>query len=149
MKKFREFVNEAVPEERLPSNVHFDDSMATWADSDLISKYMRKGNEIVGIIGTHGSNSDLILMELDGLDRNLASGIRLKNGERLFRYVTRSSDAGGIVPLVKVNVYKNLIYFLTERSSNGEIDHPEFESRGMKADYARYLVDKKRDLGVV
>ena len=33
-------------------------------------------------------------------------------------------------PLVKVK--GNLIYFLTERSSNGDLEWPEFETKGIK-----------------
>ena len=33
-------------------------------------------------------------------------------------------------PIVRVK--NNLVYFLTERSSNGELDWPEFETRGCK-----------------
>ena len=33
-------------------------------------------------------------------------------------------------PLVRVK--NNLVYFLTERSSSGEIDWPEFDTRGCK-----------------
>lgn len=35
-------------------------------------------------------------------------------------------------PLVRVK--NNLIYFLTERASNGELDWPEFETRGIKCE---------------
>ena len=35
-------------------------------------------------------------------------------------------------PLVKVK--KNRIYFLTERSSSGELDFPEFETAGIKCE---------------
>lgn len=39
-------------------------------------------------------------------------------------------------PLVKVK--NNLIYFLTERSSSGELDWPEFETKGIKCNITIY-----------
>jgi hypothetical protein len=52
------------------------------------------------------------------------------HGDDVFiRYCT-NTIAGYMEPMLKVNVAKGRCYFLTERSSEGEISFPEFETKG-------------------
>lgn len=59
----------------------------------------------------------------------------------MFRYATRSTVAGDIFPLVKVNLDKGMVYYLTQESSSGEIDEVKFETRGAKLKFARMISD--------
>ena len=54
-----------------------------------------------------------------------------------FRYQTETMD-GLYNPIMKANKNKDRIYFLTEESSNGDIDFPEFETKGIKAEIIVY-----------
>ena len=41
------------------------------------------------------------------------------------------SVAGDIFPLVKIDVKKGLLYHLSQKSSEGEIEHAEFETKSV------------------
>jgi hypothetical protein len=51
------------------------------------------------------------LYSLDDFDKNFVKDIPLKENERIFRYYTRSTAIGGMMPLVKINLESGLMYF--------------------------------------
>ena len=54
--------------------------------------------------------------------------IPLKPGEKLFRYSNATTKAGKIMPLVKINTEKKLVYFLKDNDYHKIC----FETRGIK-----------------
>jgi hypothetical protein len=73
---------------------------------------------------------DYVIFNLDEFDTQYYSGVSLKAGEKLFRYQTNHHRHFGGATLVKVNVERGLVYFLTEQGL--EQDEPIFETRGIK-----------------
>ena len=63
----------------------------------------------------------------------------MKAGEEIFRYTSRGTVAGSIMPLIKVNMKRGLAYYLTQESSSGEIDEPVFETKSQKLKFIRLL----------
>ena len=55
----------------------------------------------------------------------------------LFRYETECMF-GKMNPLLKLNRERDLVYFLSERSSNGSYPYPEFETRGCECIFKLY-----------
>jgi hypothetical protein len=77
---------------------------------------------------TQGKLGDGYLYELDEFDQDFTKDLKLKNGEKVFRYVNRTTAIGGITPFIKINVDKALLYFtiLTEK------DEVIFDTKGVK-----------------
>lgn len=84
------------------------------------------------------SSSDAYLYNLDEFDKKYVSGIKLKEGERIFRYYTRTSAIGGMIPLVKINTESGLVYFPVY-GSDGEV--VGFDSKGTRALYINLVKD--------
>lgn len=57
----------------------------------------------------------------------------LKANEHLFRYTTKTTEVGDMAPLIKINIEKGLIYFLTDDAK--ENDKVQFETKGIKVQY--------------
>jgi len=101
----------------------------------------------VGVIGGKGTVNYRVLFDLDAFDKSELKGVKLKAGERIFRYATRVTMAGGMIPLIKVNLDKGLMYFLTQDSAeNGETY--EFETRGEKLTFSR-MIEESVDVSKV
>jgi hypothetical protein len=80
--------------------------------------------------------NDCTLYELDDFDKSITKHIKLKDTERIFRY--DSDKTRGIYKiLIKINLSKGLLYYLTEDCFNGETDDVEFETRGIKVNYLK------------
>jgi len=86
---------------------------------------------------------DYELIRLDEWDQNEYSIEieSLKEDERIFRYENDTTRISGMRPLVKVNIKRGLVYFLTEESFNGDVDRAEFRSRGMKVEWLHIILD--------
>ena len=72
------------------------------------------------------------LFELSDYDKEIYGVLPLKDGEQLFRYSTDCTRACYGPILVKINVKRKLVYFLTDASFNGETEQVHFETRGIK-----------------
>jgi hypothetical protein len=88
---------------------------------------------------------DGYLFRLGEYDQNLIKDLKLKSGEKIFRYFNRLSAIGGMTPLIKMNLDKGLIYFLQD-SDNDEI---VFETRGTNALWIGLIEDKMAKGGKV
>jgi hypothetical protein len=80
---------------------------------------------------TKPSYREYVLLELSDYDREyFAEGIdRLKPEERLYRY-SSSGLVYGLLPLIKVNIVKGLVYFLVPNATDAT-----FETRGEKVNW--------------
>jgi len=78
-----------------------------------------------------GKLAEGYLYALDDFDKTLIKDIKLKDGEKIFRYFNRTTAIGGMQPMIKINVDKSLIYF-TQEMENPDYDEIKFETRGIK-----------------
>ena len=113
---------------------HINDS----GEDKAISYGRKKGYKDVGVIGDSPRKA-MVLFQLKSEDKKDLKGAKIKGGEQVFRYATRSTVAGDIFHLIKVNLSKGMVYYLTQESSSGEIDEVKFETRGAKLKFARMI----------
>lgn len=66
------------------------------------------------------------LYALDDYDKDYVKNVKLKKGEVIFRYVTRVTAIGGMMPFIKINIEKALLYFPMFNDN----DDVFFETRG-------------------
>jgi predicted ABC-type ATPase len=72
--------------------------------------------------------ADGYLFNLDEFDKNIVKDIKLKQGEKIFRYFNEISAIGGMVLLIKINLDKRMAYFTKPKEYGDETI--EFETRG-------------------
>jgi hypothetical protein len=113
-------------------------------EDKAISYGRKKGYKDAGVIGDSPVKA-MVLFHLKPEDKKDIKGANIKAGEQVFRYATRSTIAGDIFPLIKVNLDKGMAYFLTQESSSGEIDEVKFETKGTKLKFARMISGMKED----
>ena len=100
----------------------------------------KQWDDQVGVTGwsDRGQPKGIYLYELDTHSHKFYRGVPLKRGEKLFRFVSDSTNY--VEPhsryLVKINVDRDLIYFMTEDQGSNE-RQPSFETRGVKATYLK------------
>lgn len=107
-------------------------------EDKALSYGRKKGYKEAGVIGDSPIKA-MVLFHLKSADKKDIQGANIKAGEQVFRYATRSTVAGDIFPLIKVNFNKGMVYYLTQESSSGEIDEVKFETRGQKLKFARLM----------
>jgi hypothetical protein len=86
---------------------------------------------------------DGYLYELDEHDDYLVRRQNLKEGERIYRYFTRSSAFTGQVPLIKINIDKGLLYFL--KPDDEGLNLIEFETKGIPVRYLNIIPPQKEE----
>ena len=129
-KDFREGLDEAFQQ-------FLDKSPSNWGEDKVVAYGEKKGHKVIGVVGT-GKVDGIVLFGLDAGDKKyVGKEAKVKTGQTVFRYATRNSMAGDIFPLVKIDVNKGLLYNLSQKSSDGEVDYAEFESKGIKLRYLR------------
>lgn len=150
MKSFNEYLTESIPQENLRTkDIYFDFDIRVHRfdlNGDVLNALSQ--NEIVGLMEWKGAREAMYLGELNSYDRKYASHIKLKNGEMLFRYSTRTAAISGLAMYVKVNVLKKLVYLLTEESTSGTDDPIQFETRGIKLEFIRLAPEYMRKFNV-
>lgn len=114
-------------------------NLADSGEDRNLSFGMSKGLKPAGIIGFRNINNWFVLFEPDSYDKKELKGMKLKSGEKIYRYVTDTTRITGLMPYIKVNINKGLAYSLTQASSSGEIDETEFETRGQKLQFSRMI----------
>lgn len=95
----------------------------------------------VGMIGDKGDRDEMLLFELSNKDKSEYKSVKVPSGANIYRYVTNTSDKGGLTPVVAVNLAKGIVYFNKEVAS--QEDRVEFERKGMKMRFVRFLDGKK------
>ena len=89
------------------------------------------GEENINFAGVFGTKYHMssILLSLDSFDHShVIKGVLLKENEILFRYTNDKTEISKIIPLVKINVSKGLIYFLSDNNDGNAI----FDSKGVQ-----------------
>ena len=114
-----------------------DKSPSNWGEEKVVAYGTKKGYKVIGVCG-HGRIDGIVLFGLDASDKSyVGKEAKVKTGQTVFRYATSNSMAGDIFPLVKIDVKKGLLYNLSQKSSEGEIEHAEFETKSVKLRYLR------------
>jgi len=117
----------------------FLDKTPNWGEDKAISYGRKKGYKEIGVCG-HGKIDGIVLFGMDAGDKAyVGKEAKIKTGQTVFRYATSRTVAGDIFPLVKIDVKKGLLYNLSQKSSEGEIEHAEFETKSSKLRYLRLL----------
>ena len=117
----------------------FLDKTPNWGEDKAISYGRKKGYKEIGVVG-YGKIDGIVLFGLDAGDKSyVGKEAKVKTGQTVFRYATSRTVAGDIFPLVKIDVKKGLLYNLSQKSSEGEIEHAEFETKSSKLRYLRLL----------
>jgi hypothetical protein len=101
-------------------------------EKDVLSRVQQSEEDFVGNFGwktSQGKTADGYLYKLNDFDQDLVKDIKLKDGEKIYRYFNRTSAIGGMKPLIKINVDKELLYFLVDTDS----DNIAFETKGIQA----------------
>ena len=101
-------------------------------EKDVLSRVQQSEEDFVGNFGwktSQGKTADGYLYKLNDFDQDLVKHIKLKDGEKIYRYFNRTSAIGGMKPLIKINVDKELLYFLVDTDS----DNVAFETKGIQA----------------
>jgi hypothetical protein len=75
-----------------------------------------------------------ILYNLDEFDKKYYSHLPLKSGEKLFRYSTERMFDGS-KRLIKINLDRGLIYFMSEDNDEDDDKNIKFDTRGIKSQY--------------
>jgi hypothetical protein len=115
------------------------DKTPNWGEDKAISYGRKKGYKEIGVVG-YGKIDGIVLFGLDAGDKSyVGKEAKVKTGQTVFRYATSRTVAGDIFPLVKIDVKKGLLYHLSQKSSEGEIEHAEFETKSSKLRYLRLL----------
>ena len=95
----------------------------------------------VGVAGwsDRGQPRIIHLYKLDAFDKKFYRDVPLKKGEKLFRFASLSTHAAEPHAryLVKINVARDLIYFMTEDQPLDE-RMPRFKTRGLKARFLKF-----------
>ena len=121
-------------------------------EKDILEKITFKESvtekDFVGNFGwktPQGKLGDGYLFRLDEYDQNLIKDLKLKSGEKVFRYFNRLSAIGGMTPLIKMNLEKGLIYFLQDNDKEDIV----FETRGTNALWISLIEDKMAKGGYI
>lgn len=108
-------------------------------------------NDVVGVIWGLKSvkgYSEFYLWNFDAYDKSVTKHIKLKSGEKLFRYASHTTAASNLKPMIKVNVAKSLAYFLKQDENYEYMDPPEFESKGVKFSGIQLTEDGAKGLDI-
>jgi hypothetical protein len=110
-------------------------------NSDGVPYFLRFEDAVGSFAWRYFKYNEGILYNLSDFDKDYYSHLRLKNGEKLFRYSTdRMID--GSKYLIKINLLKGLIYFMSEQNDMNDDKNISFETRGIKAEYITLDKDK-------
>ena len=103
-----------------------------------------KNNEFAGNIYIKGNRNDFYLYELDSFDKNFLEEqkSKIKDDERVFRYISRTTAIGGMAPLIKINLGKQLCYF-----NEAEDESVKWTTRGLPIEYINLREDLKFEKG--
>ena len=77
---------------------------------------------------------DANLFMLNEFDKDYWKNVKLKPNEQLFRYETYTTSIGGMMPVIKINLERGLLYFLEDINS-GDDKNLKFERVGIKPLY--------------
>lgn len=120
-------------------------------EKDILNKveHSLSGLTFAGNFGwktPNGKLGDGYLYNLDAFDTKLVKDIKLKDGEKIFRYINRMSAIGGMTPMIKINLNNGILYFMVINYNNDDI---VFETKGVKAEWVGLTIPVMADGGTI
>ncbi len=115
--------------------VYQDDNFQKWASGPVLSYGLQKGYKPYAVVGDNKKHWATVLFHLNSFDKKLAKGASLKSGEKLYRYTNDKTILGDMMPFVKINIDKGLIYFLKDQVD----DELAFDTKALKLKFARVV----------
>ncbi|MFY8161509.1 MAG: JAB domain-containing protein [Candidatus Kapaibacteriota bacterium] len=114
-------------------------------DKDIINKVASQlqGYKFAGNFFIKGRNDDAYIYFLDEFDRDFVKNIEIKPNERIYRYITRRSAIGGMIPLVKINIENGLVYYPI--LSEDEETIIGFDRKGQQTEYLNLVKVEEED----
>lgn len=143
---------EVTQESLKAKHIYVDYNTSTWWTDYEVMKFaysQKMCGPLVAVTELPNTCTTVHLFELDEWDKKWIGDVPLKAGEQIFRFGSVSTVAGSMMPLVKINVLRNLVYFLTEESFDGIIDEVEFKKKGVKVNYLRMTFEVATKHGVI
>ena len=113
--------------------VYFDEYKTRWP-SEISKAQEVVQEEVVGFFSIDKQFVDRFLFNTDDADLPYLKDVKLKEGEKVFRYTT-TAMMPFLTPYIKINLVKGIVYFLAD----AQADEAVFETRGTKVDYLRLL----------
>lgn len=124
----------------------YDKDYSTWAERDALNYGLKKGYKPVATCGTKNMGANyMVLFELNSFDKKETSKVRLKSGQKIYRYASPATVLGSVFPYVVANLERGLIYHLTQESSSGDTDEIKFETRGEKMIFTRVIRESNQN----
>lgn len=138
MLSFKEFVNEAKSQAAI--EVYFAKTKNLTFVEDLVNKNGYRGSE-------YGNNNDKTFVAVLGVNGHyydifsLTGDERREYGQNVYRYESRAISVTKLMrPLVKIDMSKGMLYYMTEESHDTDV--VKFETRGNKLEFV--VVYKKQ-----
>jgi len=101
-----------------------------------------KEYKLAGNFYIKGHNNDAYIYFLDEFDRDYVKGVDINPNERIYRYITRNSAIGGMMPLIKINVENGLVYYPIFKDEDVLVG---FDRRGQKTEYLNLIEADESD----
>lgn len=101
-----------------------------------------KEYKLAGNFYIKGHNNDAYIYFLDEFDRDYVKKVDIKPNERIYRYITRNSAIGGMMPLIKINVENGLVYYPIFENEDVLVG---FDKRGQKTEYLNLIEADESD----
>lgn len=101
-----------------------------------------KEYKLAGNFYIKGHNNDAYIYFLDEFDRDYVKGVDIKPNERIYRYITRNSAIGGMMPLIKINVENGLAYYPIFEDEDVLVG---FDKRGQQTEYLNLIEADESD----
>lgn len=119
------------------------DSLAQWDNAYAASRGIKKFIGGIGGFKNTPNAMDISIFFPTGDEAYVKSSMakKLKSGEYLFRYTNARLKAAGMVPIVKVNLKRGMVYWNKPEAS--EMDILDFEARGEKVRFINLRDDWK------
>ena len=92
--------------------------------------------KLAGNFFIKGQNNSAYIYFLDEFDRDYVKEVEIKPNERIYRYITRNSAIGGMMPLVKINVENGLVYYPIFKDEDVLVG---FDKKGQKTEYLNLI----------
>ncbi len=122
------------------------DKLAQWDNAYAASRGIKKFMGGIGGFKNSPNALDISIFFPSGDEAYVKSSLqkKLKSGEYLFRYTNSRLKSAGMVPLVKVNLKRGMVYW--NKAEASEQDILDFEGRGEKVRFINMRDDWKSHL---
>lgn len=146
MKSFKEFVglsesNDFVNQEVEHNHIeNYERSMSESVKS-AISKFGYSFWDMKAVGGFNNRSDSNYFFELDAYDKSYFN-VKLKAGQKLYRYISDTMAGGGIMPIVALDAKRQMLYYV-ENDTSEDDKNLVFSSKGHKMSFFTMLFPRK------